>query len=341
MAPSPSDSGSYVTALRYLVMLRSLPRFPRRISTHALQIRLQEQSFDVTLRTIQRDLEKLSSMFPLLGDDARPRGWCWDKSAPPLDIPAMDLQTALTLHVVKTFCARLLPPSTMHYLNPYTEQAEKLLTATDQLSLPQWLDRIAVIPAGPPLSAPDVEPAVVEAVYDALLQSRQLSIRYRARGSSNAREAIIHPRGLVFRDHLAYLVCTFWDYRDIRQLALHRIEAAALLDTPVTTEPEFSLHTYLQETRAFEYIEGGTIELQVLFDAGTAHHLRETPLSGDQTLVNHPDGRVLLTATVIDSARLRWWLLGFGQLVEVLSPAPLRSAFADIVRTLHQRYSDA
>jgi predicted DNA-binding transcriptional regulator YafY len=36
---------------------------------------------------------------------------------------------------------------------------------------------------------------------------------------------------------------------------------------------------------------------------------------------------VLVRATVQDSAELHWWLLGFGELVEVLAPAALREEF--------------
>jgi predicted DNA-binding transcriptional regulator YafY len=36
---------------------------------------------------------------------------------------------------------------------------------------------------------------------------------------------------------------------------------------------------------------------------------------------------VLVHATVENTAELRWWLLGFGELVEVLAPADLRDEF--------------
>ena len=39
------------------------------------------------------------------------------------------------------------------------------------------------------------------------------------------------------------------------------------------------------------------------------------------------DERVVVRATVENTAELRWWLLGFGDLVEVLSPADLREEF--------------
>ncbi len=65
------------------------------------------------------------------------------------------------------------------------------------------------------------------------------------------------------------------------------------------------------------------IELEALFDADAAFHLRETRLSEDQVLTDQPDGRVLVKARVRDTGELRWWLLGFGDAVEVLRPEGL------------------
>jgi predicted DNA-binding transcriptional regulator YafY len=41
------------------------------------------------------------------------------------------------------------------------------------------------------------------------------------------------------------------------------------------------------------------------------------------------DDRVLVRATVQDTAELHWWLLGFGELVEVRAPAALREKFRE------------
>lgn len=54
------------TVVRYLTMLRMVPRFPNVITTTELAQRLEEQDFSVTMRSIQRDLEKPSADFPLL-----------------------------------------------------------------------------------------------------------------------------------------------------------------------------------------------------------------------------------------------------------------------------------
>lgn len=75
-----------------------------------------------------------------------------------------------------------------------------------------------------------------------------------------------------------------------------------------------------------------------LFDPGCALHLHEARLSADQTLRDEPDSRVRLTATVPDTGELRWWLLGFGDGVEVLGPEELRKEFAAIAQAMADTY---
>ena len=100
----------------------------------------------------------------------------------------------------------------------------------------------------------------------------------------------------------------------------------------------FDLEKYLSEEQALQYPWGGEIRPDVLFDAEAAAHLRETRLSARQTLRYCPDGRVRVTARVRDTRQLRWWLLGFGDLVEVIGPETLREEFVGIAREMHRLY---
>jgi predicted DNA-binding transcriptional regulator YafY len=64
--------------LRYLMVLREIPRAPRRVDTATLAVRLESLGLHVTRRTLQRDLERLSATFPLVcADQTKPYGWSW------------------------------------------------------------------------------------------------------------------------------------------------------------------------------------------------------------------------------------------------------------------------
>src|SRR5690606_1268676 len=70
------------TILRQWLVLRMLPRAPRRIDTGAIETRLRERGIEVHRRTIQRDLLDLAEVFPIVADErAKPYGWRWSEDA--------------------------------------------------------------------------------------------------------------------------------------------------------------------------------------------------------------------------------------------------------------------
>src|SRR5690554_5982732 len=78
-------SMSVQSVLRYLMMLRHVPRQPHKIDAKTLQKRLVEQGIDVSVRTIQRNLIELSEVFPLTTDErSKPYGWSIAQGAPQL-----------------------------------------------------------------------------------------------------------------------------------------------------------------------------------------------------------------------------------------------------------------
>ena len=66
-------------------------------------------------------------------------------------------------------------------------------------------------------------------------------------------------------------------------------------------------------------------ELSFRVSKGSGSYLLETPLSSDQQVKEIGD-EYEITATVIESSQLIWWLRGFGDQVRVLQPAELLSS---------------
>lgn len=76
------------SVLRYLMLLQHIPREPQKVDVQSLRKRLSEHGVDVSVRTIQRNLNELSEVFPLIADDrSRPFGWSLAKTAPHLPFP--------------------------------------------------------------------------------------------------------------------------------------------------------------------------------------------------------------------------------------------------------------
>ncbi len=331
------------TVFRQWVMLRLIPRSPRSIGTGEIRDRLAEEGFEVALRTIQRDLGKLSGIFPLSGEtDGKALRWAWMPEAASLDIPGMDPPTAVAFLLAAVYLRPLLPPTTLRRLTPYFQRARDVLASTRGGSISLWPDKVCAIVRGPVLQAPAIVPSVQETVYQALLTDRQLIVAYRRKTADRPKTYPVHPLGLVFRDGVVYLVCTVKRYADIRHLALHRMTSAMLRDEPARRPEGFSLSRYVKDEQFFSYpLQGRLIHAELLFERGAALHLAERPLSRDQRLIPQKDGRVLLRATVRDTLELRWWVQGFGDQVEVIAPASWRAEFAAMVHRLANRYGNS
>ena len=86
------------------------------------------------------------------------------------------------------------------------------------------------------------------------LDGRRFAADYRSRANDadEVKTYEVNPLGLVVRGNLLYLVCTLWDYQDIRQLALHRVLTANPTDKPVTRPGGFNLDAYIQSGE-FQY----------------------------------------------------------------------------------------
>ena len=327
------------TQLRQWATLRRIPQFPRQITARELTERLESEGFVVSKRTVERDLNSLSEIFPLISNErSRPYGWSWNKDAEAFSLPTMSPIQALTLVLAHDHLAGLLPASLLNSLAPYFKCANGILSSGDGVKrLSAWRKKVAIVPANQPLIPPSYTEEVIETVHSALLSERQLEISYASREQGETKSYLVHPLGIVQRGAVTYLVATLYDYKDIRLLAVHRIISAQILNQPAKTPKQFNLAKYIYEG-AFGFGKDSEIKLVVRFTKHASEHLRETPLSLDQQFVPDQADWVCLRATVTDTAQLRWWLLGFGNQVEVIEPTSLREEFVNMSQSLHNIY---
>ena len=333
-------AGMSETLLRQWELLRAIPRAPRKIDVGTLMTRLEAAGYRISKRSLQRDLNQLSAVFPLVSDpQSIPYGWSWSTDAPAFDLPTMDGPTALTLRLIEQFIPTLLPNTVRDHLAPQFRRARAVLGANPDGPLGHWPDCVRVVARDMPLLPPKCNDDAVKVIYDALLTGHRFTADYRSRanGTDEGKSYEVNPLGLVARGNLLYLVCTLWDYQDIRQLALHRVVGATPIDKPIGKPEGFDLDRYIEQGE-FQYPVGPMIKLIAKFDRVAAVHLHETPLSDDQTIQEIDAAHALVTATVRDTAQLEWWLFAFGPGVEVLEPAGLRARMSGAAQALATIY---
>ena len=169
--------------LRQLTMLRHIPRLPKKIPTKKLMEILAEKGFEVTQRTIQRDLKTLSNVLPGLQVDNHKDlpGWSWSKETQLQDFPTMDGNMALTFQMVDHFLKDTFPPSVLDQLKPYFDSANHVLDAIDDSGYTHWQEKVRILPRTQPLVPADINKNVIAVIYEALFKGRQVRARYQPR----------------------------------------------------------------------------------------------------------------------------------------------------------------
>ena len=282
--------------------------------------KLKDDGFSVSLRTVQRDLERLSIPFALQRDESSPSfRWSLSENAP-IDLSAMDTPTALALYLAESHLQTLLPQSVLDQLGPQFRMARNYLDNLENNGLAHWAHKVRAIPNGKSLQPAQIAPCVWDQTSTALLERKQLQISYLSRSKSELKRLLVHPTGLISRHAISYLIGSVDGYDDLRQFALHRIHEAECLEAKARDRDDFEIERYIrQDLNTNKSIE--QVELVADVSPQIAWLLGETPLSIEQNLEPLEDSDWhRLRARVPDDQETLWWVFGLGENVRVLEP---------------------
>lgn len=296
-----------------LELLRRIPR-GRKVTAEQLHKQLSDAGIQRDLRTIQRQLKMLCEQFEIECDDrAQEYGYSWLPDARGLALSILTPKESLLLKLAQEQLKHLLPARLMSSLDTFFKQANiNLLTQNHAFLEREWAQKVRVVDTTQPLLAPALRENVFENVSEALYLNRWLNLDYQ-NVQGVRREVQVMPLGLAQQGPRLYLVCRFRGYDNERSLALHRIHSAEVSGLSFERPKDFDLKKYDDEGR-FGFGHGKKIKLHFFIRATYGQHLLESPLSTDQHVVKHDDS-LEITATVVESDMLNWWLRGFGEAV--------------------------
>lgn len=301
------------TALLALEIMRRIPR-KRTVTAKELHEQLADSEVGRDLRTIQRQLEMLSDYFDIERDDrTKPYGYRWKENAQGMGLPMLSEQESLLLSLAEQHLRGLLPASLIKTMEGFFVQARKNLEPYNEEKGKrerEWLKKVRVVSTSQPLLPPKIKPGVFEQVSNALYANLWLNVDYE-NASGKRTQADVMPLGLAQQGPRLFLVCRFKDYDNERTLALHRILSAQASAFTFERPKDFDLEQYDNDGR-FGYGNGQKIRLSFRIEKEAGFHLLETPLSADQQVAELDDAYEI-TATVVDTATLDWWLRGFGR----------------------------
>lgn len=348
-----SDQKSQAVVQRRLLVLESIRRLSGRserwVTVSEIVADLRQQGYAVEIHSIRRDMKSLLVTYQQLecNDNSNGEGEAKNGLAYGYRWVGRDQQMgggitlpeALSLVMVERYLSQSLPVLLNRPLQDIFTKAHQTLELHKKSQITQWPEKICVIQPAQPLIPPDVRGEILEAVHDALLNEKQLRLSYRATQKVDAEPKAyrLHPLGLIQRGPITYLVAMANEYEDVYLYALHRMLAVEVLTEDCRGKNGFDLHQFAQSQGHFG--TASPIHLEAKICDHLALILQESPLSENQ-VVSEADslGFKLLTADVLDTWQLRWWIMGEGDRIEIISPSELRQDIQSMLTKAYQQY---
>ncbi|MGF1755355.1 WYL domain-containing protein [Vibrio makurazakiensis] len=323
--------------LRYQKILESIPCYPDSISSLELRdtlisygllaINSDEKS---QLRTVQRSINKVVEDNTSIEteDDCRPyRYQIAQGHRHPIKPDGMS--SVVSLQVIEKEIKSMLPPT----LRSDVDAIFSSLKQEDTKQTKLWSERFCYFQQELPLETPDVGNEFFKRIEQALLNKKDIEFSYQKRGATEPKAYTLTPLGLFLHGNSFYLIgMTPNQPKNIRTYALHRIH---------TLKVGFSSNNILAKFNVKEYVEknarhfsGGDMQTVILKidNLHGLHLIEETRLSPAQKTIDQDEKYTTVEAEVRDSLTFEWWLMKNANIVEVISPIPLRNK---IIQTLH------
>jgi predicted DNA-binding transcriptional regulator YafY len=181
--------------------------------------------------------------------------------------------------------------------------------------------------------------AMLPVVQDAIARDRKLKIRY-ARAHEEPTERILDPLGLVAKHSTWYLVALVSS--EFRTYRVSRIEAATILEQPITRPADFDLEKYWRSSTA--QLQKGWLRYAATLrvEPQAAHWMQTYQVA---SVVENADcadrpGWVTLRVQFDREAEACFLVLGLGPRVDVIEPTSLRERVASEAAALLARFDE-
>lgn len=288
--------------------------------------------FEVSVRTIYRDIDVLSLEFPIRGEAGPEGGYSLmpGYKLPPLPFSRKDALALTLMGGVVAQKLGLIESKTFNnaYRKLLARLRESSVGEVENLS-----DRI-LIDVEPWKTVPKI-PRVLETIREALSENKIIAFRYEKPGRKVEVQKV-NPYGLCYRSGFWYLVGFSLKRKAIRLFRTDRFSNLVVTDETFIPDPKFSLKRFWTKQLPKEYEERG-FEVKIVFDKSVANDVKKTKWGAGKTR-ELKDGRLELTFRTFDTKRLLSFVLSFGSKAELIEPISIRQKIVNILDDLIKVY---
>ncbi len=279
-----------------------------------------EQVLGVSRRTVFRDLKELQSIGVPYHYDIKTGGYSINPKffLPPIDF---NLQEALSLLMLVHKMRNHLPMpyknsailaglkvenNLPHDIRQYCQSTlAKITVAADQHASIKLLDD------------------VYNTIQRAIRKKTKLAISYASLFEDGNIKTTLHSYHLLYKKRAWYVIGYSSLHKSVRTFNLGRIQKIETLDMCFVDGDNFDVYDYLG--RAWCLIpEGKLYDIKLKFSPLVAHNVAEVQWHSTQQAQWQDDGSAILSFRIDGLGEISWWILGYGDQVQVLAPTELR-----------------
>ena len=279
-----------------------------------------EKILGVSRRTIFRDLSELQSIGVPYKYEAKSGGYTIDPKffLPPIDF---NLAEALSLLMLVHKVRNYLPLPFRNSALLAGLKVENNLPAEVRKYCQTSLAKVTITPE--PQTAIKLLDAIFIALQRAIRMKSKLGLLSRSLYERQPIMTTLHPYHLLYKNRSWYVIGFSEPHKMIRTFNLNRIKTVKTLSDCFVGGDDFDLQEYLG--RAWILIpEGRLYNIELKFLPLVARNVSEVQWHSTQQAQWNEDGSVTLSFRVDGLGEIVWWVLGYGDQVQVLAPAALR-----------------
>tara|TARA_R110002072_G_scaffold277305_1_gene439021 strand:+ start:2087 stop:3178 length:1092 start_codon:yes stop_codon:yes gene_type:complete len=311
------------------------------------QVKNEKRSMDAWRKKIDRTLTDLCNVLPVLEErtDSRPKRYLLPAS---YHIPnALTVPTALSLLIAKKVLHQVFPSSLVNDINDYFDKADSFLAENGAKTYGRMIKRVAFYPEGygARLSyLSDTQNSLIyQTVLEALIMERMVHYEYSERHNDKQYTVVAAPYGIVLRNGIVYLVAKPEGRTQLRHHNLMRIVGCPIiLDQEAEIAKDFDLKKYLDDGAFLSDNDQAYVKEEIVLKVTTnVRYLLEERMGGRARFLGKVDeyGISQVSFEEYIHREFIWWLLSFGDQIEVVKPTKLRRIMKSTVDSMAEKYA--
>ncbi len=276
--------------------------------------------FGTSRRTIFRDLKELQTIGVPYRYDAKTGGYTIDPEffLPPIDL---NLQEALSL--------LLLVHKARGQIQLPFKNSTLLAALKIENNLPAKIRRYCNTAlrnistrAGAQAPTNRLDETFAQ-LQKAIAQRRKVNILYHSLFEGKTIEVELSPYHLMYNQRAWYVLGLSSLHNSVRTFKLNRIKRPQISDKCFVGGEDFDLHDYLGKSWSM-IPEGRIYNVKLRFLPKVAENVAEVQWHSTQKVTRNDDGSAIIEFRVDGLGEITWWILGYGDQVQVLAPKILR-----------------